>query len=154
GYNQGCIDRIYTGRGVTCVQNAVIGREAAWSELPRSAAPRKVVVVGGGPAGLEFARVARLRGHQVILFEKAHELGGPTLIARRAPARQDFDGACRYAASQCRKLGAQIRLGIAADASTVLAESPDVVVLATGARPFKPPVQGIDEYAYDAWEIL
>jgi mycofactocin system FadH/OYE family oxidoreductase 2 len=154
GYNQGCIDRIYTGRGVTCVQNAVIGREAAWSELPRSAVPRKVVIVGGGPAGLECARVARLRGHRVVLFEKGEELGGQTLIARRAPARQDFDGACRYAALQCRKLGVQIRLGVAADASTVLAESPDVVVLATGACPFKPAVPGIDEYGYDAWQVL
>src|SRR5207253_613555 len=129
GYNQGCIDRIYTGRGVTCVQNAVIGREAAWADLPRAATPQKVVIVGGGPAGLECARVARLRGHQVVLFEKNQELGGQTLIARNAPARQDFDGACRYTALQCRKRGVDIRLGITADVETVLREAPDVVVL-------------------------
>src|SRR5262249_7645506 len=75
GYNEGCIDRIYTGRGVTCVQNAVIGREAAWGELPKSSSPRRVIIVGGGPAGLECARIARLRGHHVVLFEKNQELG-------------------------------------------------------------------------------
>jgi 2,4-dienoyl-CoA reductase-like NADH-dependent reductase (Old Yellow Enzyme family)/thioredoxin reductase len=154
GYNTGCIDRIYTGRGVTCVQNAVIGREAAWAELPRATAPRKVVIVGGGPAGLECARVARLRGHQVVLFEKRPELGGQTLIARKAPARQDFDGACRYSALQCRKLGVTIHLGVTADAGRILAEAPDVVVLATGARAFRPAVPGLDEYGYSAWEVL
>ncbi len=154
GYNQGCIDRIYTGRGVTCVQNAVIGREAAWAEMPRTAAAKKIAIIGGGPAGLECARVARLRGHHVVLFEKDQEVGGQTLIARKAPARQDFDGACRYAALQCRKLGVDMRLGKAADAVAVLRESPDVVVLATGARPFKPRLPGIDEYGYNAWEVL
>jgi 2,4-dienoyl-CoA reductase-like NADH-dependent reductase (Old Yellow Enzyme family)/thioredoxin reductase len=154
GYNQGCIDRIYTGRGVTCVQNAVIGREAAWAELARSAAPRRLVVVGGGPAGLECARVARLRGHDVVLFERGEELGGQTLIARRAPGRQDFDGACRYAALQCKKLGVDIRLGTVACADIVLAAAPDVVVLATGARAHRPPLAGLADYGYSAWEVL
>jgi 2,4-dienoyl-CoA reductase-like NADH-dependent reductase (Old Yellow Enzyme family) len=154
GYNQGCIDRIYTGRGVTCVQNAVIGRETIWAELPRTKATKKVVIIGGGPAGLECARVARLRGHQVVLFEKNQEPGGQTLIACLAPARQDFDGACRYAALQCRKLGVDLRLGVAADAASVLREAPDIVVLATGARAFKPRLPGIDDYGYNAWEVL
>ncbi|MBM4073625.1 MAG: FAD-binding protein [Planctomycetes bacterium] len=154
GYNQGCIDRIYTGRGVTCVQNAVIGRERDWAELPRAATPRKLVIVGGGPAGLECARVARLRGHVVVLLEKNDEPGGQTLIARKAPSRQDFDGACRYAALQCVKLGVDLRLGTMATPEAILRESPDVVVLATGARAFKPPLPGIDDYGYSAWEVL
>src|SRR5262249_23593672 len=133
GYNEGCIDRIYTGKGVTCVQNALIGRETAWAEQPRADSPKRVVIVGGGPAGLECARVARLRGHQVVLFEKHSERGGQTLIARRAPARQDFDGACRYAAHQCHKHGVEFRMEVEADVATVLREAPDVVVLATGA---------------------
>jgi NADPH-dependent 2,4-dienoyl-CoA reductase/sulfur reductase-like enzyme len=153
GYNSGCIDRIYTGRGVTCVQNAVIGREAAWAELPRAASPKRIVIVGGGPAGLECARVARLRGHHVVLFEKNEELGGQTLIARLAPKRQDFDGACRYTAQQCRKHGVDIRMGIEASAAVVLRESPDVVVIATGARPFKPTIPGVDR-AISAWDVL
>ena len=154
GYNEGCIDRIYTGLGVTCVQNAVIGRETEWSELPRAGSRKKIIVVGGGPAGLEAARVARLRGHEVILFERAQELGGQTLIARIAPTRQDFDGACRYAALQCEKLEVDIRLGQEAQAENILAESPDVVLLATGATAFQPPIPGIENYGYSAWEVL
>ncbi len=154
GYNSGCIDRIYTGKGVTCVQNAVVGREREWSELPKAERPLKVVIVGGGPAGLECARVARLRGHFVVLFEKNQELGGQTLIAKRAPARQDFDGACRYTSRQCEKLGVDLRIGAEADAETVLRESPGAVVLATGARALRPSIPGIDPHGISAWDVL
>jgi hypothetical protein len=89
-----------------------------------------------------------------VLLEREQELGGQARIARRAPSRQDFDGACRYAALQCAKLGVDIRLGVHADVETVLAESPEVVLLATGARPHKPAIRGIDDYGYSAWEVL
>ena len=154
GYNTGCIDRIYTGRGVTCVHNAVTGRETEWEELPPAAAPRRVVVVGGGPAGLECARVASLRGHRVLLLERDAELGGQTRIARRAPARQDFDGACRYMEHRCRKQGVEIRLGTPANAESLLREAPDVIVLATGARALRPAIAGIDVHGVSAWDVL
>jgi 2,4-dienoyl-CoA reductase-like NADH-dependent reductase (Old Yellow Enzyme family)/thioredoxin reductase len=154
GYNEGCIDRIYTGKGVTCVHNAVIGRETVWDEPSCAAVHKRVVIVGGGPAGLECARVARLRGHDVVLFEKNSELGGQTLIARQAPARQEFDGACRYAALQCRKLGVDIRLQTEAGAANVLGESPEAVVLATGARPFQPALPGLADHGVNAWDVL
>jgi hypothetical protein len=155
GYNEGCIDRIYTGRGVTCVQNPVIGREQEWAELTVSAKRKRVVVVGGGPAGLEAARVAKLRGHDVVLFEKSDQLGGQTLIANRAPARQDFDGATRWSSLQCRKLGVDIRLNTAGDVETIANESPDVVIVATGAVPRVPEIEGMDGHTVvSAWDVL
>jgi len=155
GYNEGCIDRIYTGRGVTCVQNPVIGREARWAELPRTESPLKVVVVGGGPAGLEAARVAAATGHDVVLFERSGELGGQTLIAKRAPARQDFDGATRWSALQCKKSGVDIRLHTEANFELVLAESPDAVIIATGATPRRPQIENMDDFRFvSAWDVL
>ncbi len=155
GYNEGCIDRIYTGRGVTCVQNPVIGREARWAEIGHSDARKKVVVVGGGPAGLEAARVAASRGHDVVLFEREAELGGQTRIAKLAPSRQDFDGATRWSAQQCEKLGVDIRLEVDADISRVLAEEPDAVILATGARARPPALDGMDSaHVISGWDVL
>lgn len=155
GYNEGCIDRIYTGRGVTCVQNPVIGREAQWATLTVSSQKKKVVVVGGGPAGLEAARVCAERGHRVILFEKNSELGGQTLIAKLAPGRGDFDGATRWSGLQCQKLGVEIRLGTAADVDAIVAESPDVVLVATGAVARNANLPGMANHrTASAWDVL
>ncbi|MCH2188130.1 FAD-dependent oxidoreductase, partial [Myxococcota bacterium] len=155
GYNEGCIDRIYTGRGVTCVQHPVIGRETEWAELARSERPGKVVVVGGGPAGLEAARVAAERGHRVVLFERENAVGGQTLIARLAPTRQDFDGATRWSSRQCTKLGVDVRLGVHADLARVLAEQPDAVILATGADARVPQIENLERArCSSAWEVL
>ena len=155
GYNEGCIDRIYTGRGVTCVQNPVIGRERDWADLPPAASPRKVVVVGGGPAGLESARVAAARGHRVVLFEKSDRLGGQTLIARLAPGRQDFDGATRWSSLQCKKLGVDIRMSTAATVESIAAEQPDIVILATGATARKPQLKGMEAHTVvSGWDVL
>ncbi|HXV36290.1 MAG TPA: FAD-dependent oxidoreductase, partial [Myxococcota bacterium] len=155
GYNEGCIDRIYIGRGVTCVQNPVIGRESRWAELGRCEVRRKLVVVGGGPAGLEAARVAAARGHEVVLFERGAELGGQTLIAKRAPSRQDFDGATRWSSQQCRKLGVQIHLSAEADVPRILAEKPDAVVVATGARARRPQLEGMERASVaSGWQVL
>ena len=155
GYNEGCIDRIYTGRGVTCVQNPVIGREREWAELPPARQRRRIVVVGGGPAGLEAARVAATRGHQVILLEQSGHLGGQTLIARLAPGRQDFDGATRWSSLQCRKLGVDIRLNTPATTEIVAGERPDVVLIATGAAARPPDLDGADGHqVVSAWDVL
>ncbi len=101
--------------------------------VERSRGPkRKVVVVGAGPAGLEAARVAKLRGHEVVLFEKNPEVGGQVMIAAKAPQREQMSGIIRWFDMETRRLGVDRRLGVAADEKMIMAEKPDIVVLATG----------------------
>ena len=108
GANEGCIDRIYQGKPVTCVQNPAAGREAELGTIAPAEAPKRVVVVGGGVGGLETARVAALRGHRVVLFEKGRELGGQVLVAARAPARADYAGIVRFLVRQVERLGVDV----------------------------------------------
>ena len=144
GANEGCIDRIYQGKPVTCVQNPATGREAELGDVTRVATPKKVVVVGGGVAGLEAARMAALRGCRVVLLEKAAALGGQVLLAARAPARGEYAGIVRFLVAQVRKLGVDVRLGVDATAPLVLAERPDAVIVATGSHSYIPLVPGSD----------
>ena len=144
GANEGCIDRIYQGKPVTCIQNPGTGREMELAEPVPAAMPRRVVVVGAGPAGLEAARVAVLRGHRVVLLERLAEVGGQVLIAARAPARAEYAGILRFLARQVDKLGVDCRLRVEASVDTVLAESPDVVIIATGSSPHVPDLRGLD----------
>jgi dimethylglycine catabolism A len=144
GANEGCIDRIYQGKPVTCVQNPGTGREAELGEVAPAAAARTVVVVGGGVAGLEAARVAALRGHRVVLLEKEAQLGGQVRIAAGAPERAGYAGIVTFLERQVARLGVDVRLGVDAGADRVLAEAPDAVIVATGARPWIPPVPGAD----------
>ena len=139
GANEGCIDRIYQGKAVTCVQNPTTGREGELGDLRRAPTTKHVVVVGGGVAGLEA-----LRGCRVVLMEKAAELGGQILLAARAPARAEYAGIVRFLASQVEKLGVDVRLGMEATPALVLGEHPDAVVIATGSHPHIPPVPGSD----------
>jgi mycofactocin system FadH/OYE family oxidoreductase 2 len=144
GANEGCIDRIYQGKPVTCVQNPAAGREGELSEVPPASVAKTVLVVGGGVAGLEAARMAAQRGHRVVLFEKEGQLGGQVLLAARAPARADYAGIVRFLAVQVEKLGVEIRLGVEATDAAVLAERPDAVVIATGSHPYVPALPGLD----------
>jgi mycofactocin system FadH/OYE family oxidoreductase 2 len=144
GANEGCIDRIYQGKPVTCVQNPGTGRELELAEPVPARPPRRVVVVGAGPAGLEAARVAALRGHRVVLFEREAEVGGQVLIAARAPARAEYAGILRFLTRQVDKLRVDCRLRVEAGPDSILAEAPDAVIIATGSYPHVPALPGLD----------
>jgi NADPH-dependent 2,4-dienoyl-CoA reductase/sulfur reductase-like enzyme len=142
GASEGCIGRLRQGKAISCVQNPMIGREAELAEIRPAPRPRRVVVIGGGVAGLEAARVSALRGHRVTLFEATGALGGQVLAAARAPKREDYAVIATWLADQVRKLGVDVRLGAGAGAAEVLREAPDAVIVATGATPRLPEIPG------------
>jgi 2,4-dienoyl-CoA reductase (NADPH2) len=137
--NQECVGRMGLNRWLGCIENPRTGREADWTGLPlRAAAPRRVVVVGGGPAGLQAAATAASRGHDVTVFERDDVAGGQARLAATVPNRAEFGDIVRNLVHACLVAGVDVRYGVDADASTVLAESPDAVVVATGAAPLRP----------------
>ncbi len=152
-----CINRLYLGLDSMCIQNVATGREATIAHVtPRSDGPaRMVVVVGGGPAGLEAARVAAERGHAVTLFEAGAQPGGQVVLAARATARRaDLIGIVDWLASECRHAGVELRLGILAEASDVAALDPDVVIVATGGRPRLPTLAEGEDLVVSTWDII
>ncbi|MDP2951799.1 MAG: FAD-dependent oxidoreductase, partial [Chloroflexota bacterium] len=130
------------------------GWEETMSLTPTSN-PKTVVIVGGGPAGLEAARVAALRGHRVTLYEERPELGGQMLLAARPPGKGEFIEAIRYLEQEVTRLGVSVALGRSATAAEVMGQHPQAVVIATGALPLRPPFPGADgPYVSTAWEVL
>ncbi|WP_110692241.1 dimethylglycine demethylation protein DgcA [Salinicola halophyticus] len=155
-----CIDRQYQGLDVLCIQNAATSRE--YMGLPhiieKSTGPkRKVVVVGGGPGGMEAARVAAERGHDVTLFEAQPQLGGQITLAAKAPQRDQIAGITRWYEMELARLGVEIKLESRADDSTIRDLQPDVVVLANGGHPFleQVPEWGAEDgLVISSWDIL
>jgi len=135
GIAEACIGRTSSGTPISCVQNPVIGREKEWAELKPASVRKKVLVIGGGPGGLETARVAALRGHKVTLYEKTDELGGQVLIASRVSSRRRLVGITDWLALQIQKLGVDIHLDTEVTPELVVKQSPDAVVVATGSTP-------------------
>lgn len=154
-----CIDRMYTGSDTLCVQNPATSREATMPHViaPTKGARRRIVVVGAGPAGLEAARVSRARGHDVVLFERNAAVGGQVNLAAKAPQRDQMSGIIRWLDMETKRLGVDRRLSTEANADMILAEKPDIVVLATGGRSNMEhePGWGVKEgLAVSSWDIL
>ena len=134
GCGVGCVAARERGSDMTCVVNPACGLEDECAIVPAQE-PRKVMVCGGGPAGLEASRVAALRGHHVDLYERSHRLGGQYNLASAAPSKAELSKVIDHYARQIEKAGVQVHLQTAVTADLVREKAPDVVVVATGARP-------------------
>ncbi len=150
-----CIDRIYEANEALCIHNPATGREET---IPHVVAPtsnmKKAVVVGAGPAGLEAARVCAERGHEVILFEAADQPGGQVLIAARVERRREIMGVIDWRYGQLQRLAVDMRFSTYTEAPDVLAENPDIVVVATGGYPNQDFLQSGSEFTTTTWDIL
>jgi NADPH-dependent 2,4-dienoyl-CoA reductase/sulfur reductase-like enzyme len=134
--NQECIGRRLRDYWISCLVNPSVGREFVWAEpeAGRSARPKRVLVVGGGPAGMETARVAAERGHRVALIERTEHLGGQLRLAARQPRREEIGEFLAWLERQLTQLQVEIRRGAEVSADAIAAEEYDQVVIATGAR--------------------
>ncbi|HEY8217721.1 MAG TPA: FAD-dependent oxidoreductase [Acidimicrobiia bacterium] len=139
GINQSCYGNLLQSMPISCVQNPAVGREDALGLGTLEPAPRakRVVVIGGGPGGMEAAATAAARGHDVTLLEREHELGGALRWARELPGRGEIWEIARWRIGECERRGVDIRLGVIATADDVLALDPDAVIVATGGRATK-----------------
>ncbi len=148
-----CFEKIFAHEPVRCTMNVAAAQEAACAITP-APQPKRVMVVGGGPAGLEAARVAALRGHQVALYEQAGTLGGQLQLASIPPFRHRLAEAHKYLSIQARKAGASINLSREATPAFIEKEKPDAIVLATGAQPSMPAMFREQGNACLAWDVL
>ncbi len=152
--NQGCIERLYKGKGIRCAINPETGQELIYPER-RSGKIRKVLVVGAGPAGLTAAFQAARLGHQVVLLEKEGNSGGQVRLAARAPYKDVYGRWIDKLTKTAIRAGVDIRLGQTADIDFIKKEAADVVIIATGARNIRPAIPGINSpHVIDAWQVL
>ncbi len=154
GCNQACLDHTFAGRITSCLVNPRACHETEIA-IAEAAAPRRIAVVGAGPAGLAFSVTAAERGHRVTLFESADEIGGQFNIAKRIPGKEEFNETLRYFGRQLEAKQVDVRLGHRVDAAELLAGDFDEFVIATGVTPRTPAIAGADgEHALSYLDVL
>jgi 2,4-dienoyl-CoA reductase-like NADH-dependent reductase (Old Yellow Enzyme family)/thioredoxin reductase len=150
-----CLDRIYQSGEALCIHNAATGRELTMPhDIPKALTRRRVVVIGGGPGGLEAARVSAERGHDVVLLEAMPQTGGQIRLAARNPRRKDLLGIVEWRDSELARLGVEVRVDTYADEHAVGDLQPDVVIIATGGLPQNPPLEAGDDLVVSAWDVV
>lgn len=155
GCDQGCYDNCVADLPITCMRNPRTGREASFADTDRAKEPKKVLVIGGGVGGMEAAITAKKLGHEVILVEKAAQLGGQFLLAGRAPRKEEMAIATEQRAEQLVRAGVEVHLNTEATAALIEEIGPDAVILAIGASPIIPAIEGADgANVFDTLDIL
>ena len=152
--NHGCTDAIASRRFISCVLNPENGYEYKRVITP-AGTPRKIAVVGGGPAGMEAARVAALRGHDVTLYEKTDHLGGQLGIAAVPPRKDEMNRAIHWYERAVAAAGVTVLLNTEATPERLIADGADEVIVAVGGRCATPPIEGVDmPHVMDSWKVL
>jgi 2,4-dienoyl-CoA reductase (NADPH2) len=143
GCNQACLDHTFSGQRASCLVNPQACHETELTYLPTHS-PQKVAVVGAGPAGLAYARVAAKRGHEVTLFDAQTKIGGQFNIAKQIPGKEEFQETINYFQAELDKYGVNIRLGNAVEADSLINGGYDQVMLATGIVPRALDIEGVN----------
>lgn len=150
-----CLDRIYQGGDAFCFHNAATGRELSMPHrIPRAGKIRKIVIVGAGPGGLEAARVAAERGHQVVVLEAAPEPGGQVRLAAQSKRRREMISIIDWRMRQCTAHNVEFHFNRWAEKEDVLEQAPDVVIIATGGLAHTEVLSSGNELVFSAWDIL
>ena len=150
-----CLDRIYESGEALCIHNAATSREATMPhDIARAPSRRRVVVVGAGPGGLEAARVAGERGHDVTVLEAMPWAGGQICLAARNPRRRDLMGIVEWRLAELARLGVEVRYDVLAEVDDVEALDPDVVVVATGGQPQLPELEDGASHVVTTWDVI
>jgi len=149
GCDQACIGHLHKGYPVSCIQFPESGRETSLAIYPPAARSKRIVVVGGGPAGLKAAAVAANRGHRVTLFEATGRLGGQANLASRLPGRAEFGGIVTNLAREIELAGVELRLKTTVTGELIEATAPDALVIATGGKPSL-----VDPERFEGMQIL
>ena len=153
--NQACIGHMLAGYSISCIQHPETGRELEYGARVPATRRRKVLVAGGGPGGMKAAAVAAERGHDVTLYEATGRLGGQTLLAQLLPGRAEFGGIVPNLAREMELAGVKVIKNTEVTRALIDAERPEAVIVATGATPRRPNIEGAEEaHVVDAWQVL
>ncbi|MBS7601312.1 FAD-dependent oxidoreductase [Pseudomonas sp. RC2C2] len=153
--NQACIGHFHKGLPISCIQHPETGREQQFGTLQAATTRKRIMIAGGGPAGMKAAAVAAARGHDVTLYEASAQLGGQVLLAQLLPRRAEFGGASTNLQREMHLAGVKVVRNTRVDRALVEREQPDLVIVATGAEPYWPAFErGGDLQVVDAWQIL